>query len=122
MSTHLIHHDPNIYPDSHTFNPDRWLNDPRVSLPPLDASRSDTKAQSSKPLSYYMVAFSRGPRNCVGQNLALAELYIGLATVFGRVELELFETGPEAVEFKRDYAAPLPAKGTLGVRVKVLDG
>ena len=117
-----MHHDPNVYPDSRTFNPDRWLDDPRVSLPPLKGSISDTKAQSSKPLSHYMVAFSRGPRNCLGQNLALAELYIGLATVFRRVKLELFETGLEAVEMKRDYAVPFPAEGTLGVRVRVLGG
>lgn len=124
MSNSIMHRDGNIFPDSHAFNPERWLNNPRVTIPSYKSSvssKKDIEEQTSKPLSHYMVAFSRGPRNCIGQNLAWAELYIGLATVFRRVKMELFETGPEAVEMAREYIVPLPKEGTLGVRVKILD-
>ena len=55
----------------------------------------------------------------MGLNLAWAELYIGLATVFRRVDFELFETGPEAVSVTSEYFVPLPPTETKGVRVTV---
>ena len=55
-------------------------------------------------------------------HLAWAELYIGLATLFRRAQLELFETGPEAVAMAREYVVPLPREGGRGVRVRVRDG
>lgn len=56
---------------------------------------------------------------CLGVNLAWAEMYIGLATIFRRVELELFETESDAVDMGREYFVPLPKKGSKGVRVLV---
>lgn len=101
-----MHHS-SVFPDSQTFNPDRWLNKPVVG------------DNSQKPLSRYLVSFSRGTRACIGMNLAWAELYIGLATVFRSVDFELFETGKEAVEMAREFFVPQPALGTKGVRVIV---
>ena len=66
-----------------------------------------------------MAAFSRGPRMCLGMNFANAELYIGLATLFRRVELKLFETHRDAVDMAADYFVPIPQAGTKGVRVVV---
>ena len=66
-----------------------------------------------------MITFSRGARPCIGMNLAYAELYIGLANVFSRVEMGLFETGPEAMEGKIDQFVPRPVRGSKGVRVRV---
>ncbi|KAL4951505.1 cytochrome P450 [Aspergillus filifer] len=68
MDIYGVSHDETIFPDSHTYNPARWLNDPRVS--------------GGRLLTRYMVSFMRGPRSCVGVQLAYAELYIGLATLF----------------------------------------
>ena len=106
-----MHNDPRIFPDSRTFNPDRWLDNAKVL--------GNDKTQPPKPLTRYLVSFSKGTRMCLGQHLAWAELYIGLANVFRRVELELFETGPEAVTMAREYMVPLPAASSKGVRVLV---
>ena len=101
-----MHHS-EVFPQSQKFDPDRWLN------------KVTPNNDDQKPLTRYLVAFSRGTRNCVGQNLAWAELYIGLAHVFRRVDLELYETGKETVEMAREYFVPLPEVGTKGVRVIV---
>ena len=104
MSHYLMHHS-EVFPDSHAFNPDRWLN--------LGSDRQ-------KRLSRYLVPFSKGTRNCIGQNLAWAQIYIGLAYVFRRVDFELFETDKEAVEMASEFFVPQPRPGTKGVRAVVI--
>ena len=104
-----MHHS-DVFLDSQTFNPDRWLTT-QQSIAGNDSRQ--------KALSRYLVPFSKGTRSCVGQNLALAELYIGLAHVFRRVDFELFETGRESVEMAREFMVPQPGLETKGVRVTV---
>jgi cytochrome P450 len=62
----LIHRNPKIWgADAHAFNPDRWLDEVYVSkLPP----------GSYRP-------FERGPRNCIGQELAMLEGLVVLCAV-----------------------------------------
>jgi len=105
MTAYYTHTDPRIWDKPHEFVPERWLE--------------KALAKNGEPLSKYLVAFSKGPRMCLGINLARAELYIGLAVVFRRLELELFETGRAAVEMKADYFIPFPDRATKGVRVLV---
>lgn len=105
MTSYLQHRDPGVFPEPDAFRPERWLGEPR--------------APSGKPLSRYLVPFGKGPRMCLGMNFATAELYIGLATVFRRVELELYETERDAVDMAADYFVPIPKEGTEGVRVLV---
>lgn len=47
-----VHHDETIYPDSHRFHPERWLDDP--------------KAPDGRPLDHYLMTFGKGPRLCLG--------------------------------------------------------
>lgn len=47
-----VHHDEELYPDSHSFVPERWLGNP--------------KAPNGSPLDRYFVAFGKGPRTCLG--------------------------------------------------------
>lgn len=48
--------DPNIIPDCDVFNPDRW---------------ETQKMKNLNPFSF--TPFSAGPRNCIGQSMALIE-------------------------------------------------
>lgn len=50
ISTYLTHMDPEFFPDPHAFRPERWLE----------------AKQSGFPLHKYLVAFSRGHRQCLG--------------------------------------------------------
>ncbi|KAF7991637.1 hypothetical protein HCN44_010438 [Aphidius gifuensis] len=65
---HAIHHDPNIYPNPSTFNPDRFenkkLRDNCTFLP-----------------------FGEGPRICIGIKFAFAQIKAGLVTILQNYEI-----------------------------------
>lgn len=50
MSTVLTHHDEGVFPDSHEFVPERWI---------------DENGQRRKEVERGMMAFSRGSRACL---------------------------------------------------------
>lgn len=54
----FVHFSKDIFANPEHFDPERWLGE--------DASS----------LEKFLIPFSRGPRSCLGQNLATAELYI----------------------------------------------
>lgn len=60
-----------VFPSPNKFQPSRWLG---------------PQKQSQKK---YMIAFGRGTRNCLGMNLAYAELYMTIAALFGDLIFEL---------------------------------
>ncbi|KAK0102780.1 hypothetical protein ONS95_006377 [Cadophora gregata] len=109
MSAGIQHLDPRIFPSPLEFQPSRWLN--------------------NKSLEKYLVSFSKGSRQCVGINLAYAELYLCLSALVvryggaadgtgnGGPKMRLFETGREDVEMQRDLFIPGVKAGSKGVRV-----
>ncbi|USW54197.1 Putative cytochrome P450 [Septoria linicola] len=105
MSIPLQQMHPEVFPSPHEFKPERWLD--------------GGLAPNGRPLSRYLVAFGRGPRMCLGMNLANAELYIALATFFRRMDVTLFETERDAVDMAADYFLPRVKADTKGVRVLV---
>ncbi|KAB8304148.1 hypothetical protein EYC80_003567 [Monilinia laxa] len=78
---HSVHHNPSIFPSPSTFNPERWLND------------------HDKALEKFFVPYSKGSRACLGMNLANAEMYIILALLLSRFEMELYDTDARSVEW-----------------------
>ncbi|KAK7542635.1 putative P450 monooxygenase [Phyllosticta citribraziliensis] len=106
MDTYAVSHDEEIFPDSFSFIPERWLGNP--------------KAPDGKQLSRYMVSFGKGTRSCTGIQLGYAELYIGLANFFRSSlisDAKLYKTDKSDVELARDRFAPRPKLGSLGVRI-----
>ncbi|KAL4756283.1 cytochrome P450 [Aspergillus foveolatus] len=103
MSAYLMHSDPTVYPSPNEFIPERWLG-------PINPAMHR---------SY--VPFCRGSRNCLGMNLAMAELSLCLAVLYrpGGPELGLFETDESDVKQVHDFLIPLPRIDTKGVRVVV---
>ncbi|KAL4876881.1 cytochrome P450 [Aspergillus karnatakaensis] len=99
----LILMDPEIFPNPHEFDPERW-------------QRAAAKGQR---LEKYLVNFSKGTRMCVGLNLAWAELFLVIATLVRRFEIEIYETPEENIEFARDFGTPWPDKGGLSVQAVV---
>jgi pentalenene oxygenase len=70
VSAYLIHHRPDLYPDPDRFDPDRWLTTPEGST-----SRSA------------FIPFSGGARKCIGDDYALVQATITLATIAARWRL-----------------------------------
>lgn len=52
-------------------------------------------------------------------SLAMAELYIAIATIFSSFEFELFETDDSDVEMAHAYLVPYTKWESKGIRVKV---
>lgn len=112
MTGMLIHTDPAVFEAPYVFNPQRWLDHPG--------------------LDKYLVPFARGSRQCIGMDLAYAELYISLALIFrlyggnevwmegDRGYLELYDTQFERdIEIVGDGITPLNRKESKGLRVRV---
>lgn len=62
--THLLHRDERVWPQPAVYNPDRFSPEASVGRNP-----------------FAFVPFSAGPRNCIGQRLALMELKIVIANL-----------------------------------------
>ncbi|KAJ2988862.1 hypothetical protein NUW58_g3760 [Xylaria curta] len=103
MSISHMHHHPEIYPDPMRFDPERWLGD----------------TEERHRLERFFVPFSRGTRNCLGSNLAWAELYIMLSQCVMRIDLEPFQTTLEHIEMYSDMIVSEPKRWKEGPRFLV---
>jgi cytochrome P450 len=88
ISARTMHRHPQIWgaDDAETFRPARWLED-------QNNNKESNERSKVKISPNNLVAFSKGSRNCVGQTLALAEIYIALAFLFQKFEFE-YVSGP----------------------------
>lgn len=79
MSAYSMHFDESIWgEDARSFNPARWLT------------------EDAKELERYLVTFSKGARQCLGINLAYAEITLTLATLVNRFRFEPDKTMTES--------------------------
>ncbi|XP_067675347.1 cytochrome P450 3A24-like [Haliotis asinina] len=69
VSALAIHRDRDIYPDPHSFKPDRW----------------DRKSEMD-PMNY--LPFGHGPRQCLGMRLAQMEMKLALARILKQIQFE----------------------------------
>ncbi|XP_038054107.1 cytochrome P450 4F22-like [Patiria miniata] len=77
LGIYCLHHNPLIWPDHMTFDPDRF---------------SSENIQKMDPFSY--LPFAAGPRNCIGQNFAMNEEKVILVRLLRRFHLELDPNHP----------------------------
>ncbi|KAJ4252404.1 hypothetical protein NW762_011003 [Fusarium torreyae] len=110
MTAPLVNRHPSLFEDPDTFNPDRYLEDPK--------------------LMHRHLTFSKGGRQCLGMNLAYQELQTFTAGVWRKYApydptkkvqdgptIELFNTTREDVSIWADYVTPSPKPGSQGMRV-----
>ncbi|KAL9614969.1 MAG: hypothetical protein Q9167_000611 [Letrouitia subvulpina] len=106
MTSMLIHDNPQIFPEPRKFKPERWM--------PLDTE--------GMRLQKYLVAFSKGSRQCLGMNLGSAELYVGIAGVirrFGRRMTFVDTVFERDVAIQHDIFIPTMAKESEGIKVMI---
>jgi len=91
MSNYLMHRDPKAFPHPDTFDPERWRGD----------------ANLVRHREKFLAPFSRGSRTCLGQPLAMCEIYVTVGTLFFRFgkRLRAFDVGVEDLVYE-DYFIP----------------
>ncbi|KAI9467344.1 putative cytochrome P450 [Lactarius psammicola] len=85
QSSLFVHFSEQIFPRPHEFLPDRWLQ------------------PGSKALDNWLVAFSRGPRSCLGINLGYCELYLTLAYLFRRFDVRADLAKPANLKWSEHF-------------------
>ncbi|KAK5135280.1 hypothetical protein LTR08_005383 [Meristemomyces frigidus] len=101
-SIYLLHHDEDIFPDSYSFKPERWID--------------------NMPLRQHLYAFAKGNRGCLGSNLAWSELYQTIAILFRRFDLSLHDTiESRDIEIVRDFSIAGMDPSSKGIRIKVVE-
>ncbi|ESK83302.1 cytochrome p450 [Moniliophthora roreri MCA 2997] len=96
--SYFVHNDPTVFPESKQFKPERWLD------------------ENSRALEKYLVTFSKGPRICLGLNLAWCELYLIFANVFRKLDLEIWNTTIDDLKLQ-DFFLPMYTGNHLNARV-----
>ena len=72
ISQYVVHHDPRLFEDPDTFDPDRWTDGLEKRLP-----------------KYAYFPFGGGPRLCIGQSFAKMEAALLLATIAQKFRMKL---------------------------------
>lgn len=106
LQIQAIHHNPQYWPDPMTFDPHRFMNDASKTVAP-----------------YTFIPFIEGPRNCLGQHLALLESKIVLGLLLQRYELSpCMEVNTQLDGSSKDprhqYIIPVTPKSEVNVTVK----
>ena len=83
-----VHHNPDVWPDPDRFDPDRF--------------------GAGEVGRYDHLPFGGGPRGCIGQHMATAELIVAVATL-----VRAFELKPELEDVPLDVGVALRPKGRL---------
>jgi cytochrome P450 len=102
MTIRDLHTNPTIYPEPAKFNPERWMD-----------------ANDRKRLEVYHVPFSCGSRSCIGKDLAMVELYLAVANLFRRFDMNVFETSERDISIAHDFFAPFGPSESKGLQVMV---
>ncbi|KAI0385889.1 cytochrome P450 ClCP1 [Hypomontagnella monticulosa] len=97
---YAVNHDTQFWTEPNTFAPERFAGDPKYKNDQLDA----------------MQPFSVGPRNCIGRNLAYAEMRLILARIIYNFDMILDDSSRGWLEDQKAYA--LWYKPALNVRMK----
>ncbi len=100
-------------PDAEFFRPERWID--------VDEKTGEkrTNHHGGASSNYAMLTFLHGPRSCIGQGFARAELRCAIAGLVGRFLLELQRPDEEVVGAGIVTVKP---KGGMHLKMTVLDG
>ncbi|KAF2876719.1 cytochrome P450 monooxygenase-like protein [Massariosphaeria phaeospora] len=99
VSQYAASHSESNWTDPEAYAPERWLGDKRYK---------DDKRTAINPFSF-------GPRNCLGKNLAYAEMRLILAKVLFNFDLELVDKSADWIKQQKVFV--LWEKGSLMVKL-----
>lgn len=115
---HIIHRDPAVYgPTANDFAPERWTGDSDTST----TTNADASGASTPPGRIPASAwrpFERGPRNCIGQELANLEARVILACVMRRYDF--VKVGVGEVQTDGEGAPVVDANGRFKTKSELI--
>jgi cytochrome P450 family 3 subfamily A len=94
---YALHMDPEVWPDPHKFNPDRFL-------PEETAARNP----------YYYQPYGTGPRNCIGMRLALTEMKMAIVHILTKFRFVACEQTEIPLKLSKTSV-----RAANGVKIKV---
>lgn len=103
MQNYVHHRDPSVYPEPDMFLPERWIG-------------QDQSSDTEKAFTPY----SLGPRNCIGQNLANAELLLVASEVVRRIDFVLNPSMKDQDMEMEDHFAASPKGKKLLLDISML--
>jgi len=92
IPTYVIHHNPEYWPEPELFKPERFL-----------------KENADQIVPYSWLPFGAGPRACIGERFAMAEMKMALAKVVSKFRVEADET--TKIEFQKGDQAMMSYHG-----------
>ncbi|OJD16151.1 hypothetical protein AJ78_03640 [Emergomyces pasteurianus Ep9510] len=137
ISHYTLHRDPEVYGETaDVWVPERWLGQTSTSSEDYASSsisKEDTSSaagtESRRIPAAAWRAFERGPRNCIGQELANLEIRAILAMVARRYEFTKVGLGSSALKDGKpvldqhgQFEATKPLFGTFNISTKPVDG
>ncbi|XP_072397933.1 cytochrome P450 9e2-like [Diabrotica undecimpunctata] len=104
LPIYSIHHDPELFPDPETFDPERFSEENKADI---------------KPYSY--MPFGLGPRNCIGSRFALLETKILFFYILRYFKIVPIEKTDIPIKLDKNVFQFVPSKGiTVGFeRIKL---
>ncbi|KAG4263688.1 hypothetical protein FPRO04_11349 [Fusarium proliferatum] len=105
MTSMINHWDKDIFPNPDEFIPERWL----------EGGKPNFKLQK------LLIAFGKGSRACIGENLAYCEVYIMAALLAFRLipRARLYETTVDDITYDHDLIVVQTKKGSISVRIAI---
>ncbi|KAF7534875.1 hypothetical protein G7054_g5860 [Neopestalotiopsis clavispora] len=101
--SYFVHTDPSLFPNPLSFDPDRWFRAQHEGV----------------NLSKFVVSFSKGSRQCLGINMAYAEMYLTVARIVTQFDMSLFETTAQDLEMHHVRVVAYPKEGLGDVKVRI---
>jgi len=95
MQCYTTQRDPDVFPNPDIFNPQRWL----------------TPATPSYQMKELFMPFSKGPRACLGKNIALLELKLVTAALVQRYIIAASPTMTKGDMEMQDHFLASPKSG-----------
>ncbi|KAH8804408.1 cytochrome P450 [Xylogone sp. PMI_703] len=95
MQCYTTQRDATVFDDPETFNPTRWMQEPRDLV----------------QMNLYQMPFSKGTRACLGKNLAMMELKLVVAAVVKQFKIEVADSMKPGDMDMKDHFLTLPACG-----------
>lgn len=105
MTSMINHWNKELFPNPDEFVPERWL----------------VEGQQNYQLQKNLIAFGKGSRSCIGENLAYCELYHMAALIAFRVipRARLVDTRVEDISYDHDLIVLQTKKGSISVRIAI---